>query len=224
MKKIGFVLISMLIVLSTNFSVNALTYGGCEYSEISRLKSLVSNVNLTFDYYIKNNEVYFNITINNIVPEVYFVDSVTGKTYTYASTNNGEIIIRDYKKTSGSYKFYSALSNCYGIKLSNKYYQLPTYNRYYNDPLCQQNRNYSLCQKWAKVNYSYSDFKNSIEEYNRQKNNKDDELINSIVYEKTVLDKIVDFYTKYYYIILISIIVICVVVMTISRRKNRFDI
>lgn len=221
-KNIIYILLLISLLFCLKMEVKSLTYGGCEYSDVSRLKSIVSNINITYDYYILDNNAYFNITLTNITPDIYFVDSQTGITYNYSNTTDGEITINNYKSKTGNYKFYSALNECYGVKLSNKYYKLPTYNVYYTDDLCQKNQNNSLCQKWANVTYSYSEFKNLIEKYN-EKNAEEKEKVN-VIYEKTYLDLIVNFYTKYYYFILIGIIVVCVVIMIINKRKNRFDI
>ena len=40
----------LFIILSLCFisNIGALTYGGCEYSDISRLKSLLTNINLSY--------------------------------------------------------------------------------------------------------------------------------------------------------------------------------
>ena len=221
MKKLINLLFFIYCFLSINMTIEALTYGGCEYSEVARLKSIVSNINISSDYYIKDNRAYFNITINNVVPEIYFIDSTTGEKYTYNNSSDGEIIIYDNFQSSGHYDFYSALDKCYGVKLSNKYYNLPTYNSYYTDPLCKANPNYSLCKKWADVNYSYDEFKMVIQEYNDNKNKKDDNLV---VYEETILDMIVKFYIENYYFILISIIVVCVGGILIYKKINRFDL
>lgn len=222
MKKKVFIITLWLSVFMLNFDVDALTYGGCEYSVISKLKSFVSNVNLSYDYYISNNEAYFNITLSNLVPDIYFVDSTSGKTYNYYDFNDGEITIRDIKSTNGHFKFYSAKSECYGVKLNNKYYNLPTYNTYYTDPLCEENRTYSLCQKWISVNYSYNEFKTLIQKYKEQKNEIDDNVV--VDREETILDKIIKFYVKYYYFILPTIIIIGISTIVLIKRKNRFDL
>ena len=218
--------ILFLIIFMTFFICNckALSYGGCSYSEISKLKSFVSNINISYDYYIFNNKAYFNLTLNNITPGIYFIDSYTGKTYNYNYTNDGEITIYDYDNFKGNFNFYSSLEQCYGVKLGIKYYKFPQYNIYYEDPLCLENRSFSLCQKWQKVTYSYSEFKNKIEEHNKVVENEQIAEEQYVEYQKTILDRFVEFYTKYYYILLGGIIVVCVIIMVISSRKNRFDI
>jgi len=225
MKKcIKFIIILLILFFSFTYKGKSLTYGGCEYNKISRLKLLVTNINLSYDYYIQNNAAYFNVTISNLVPEIYFIDSQTGLTYNYSNAVNGEITINNYQNLSGNYKFYSAVDECYGIKLGNKYYNFPIYNYYYDTDICKENKNFSLCQKWVKVTYSYSELKEIINEYNEKK-----ELIEGndevkTEYKQTYLDFIVKIYIKYYYFILLGIIIICVTIMYISKKKNRFDL
>lgn len=223
MKKIFYFIIIVVFSCLLFSDVKALSYGGCEYSEISKLRNFVSNINITYDYHIEGNTAYFDITINNLVPGIYFVDSVNNKKYTYDDSIDGELIISGNKQTNGNYKFFSAKQECYGTKLGDKYYNLPSYNIYYNEPICKQNPNFSLCQKWMKVNFSYSELNQKLQEYNSSKNDLNNNNI-SIFYKKSMLDKVIEFYIKYYYIIFILIIVICIIAITISRRKNRFDL
>jgi len=224
MKKTIFLITLITVIFSINLNTKALTYGGCEYSEISNLKLYISNINLSYDYYIKDNSAYFDITLSNLVPGLYFEDSITGNIYHYEDTIDGEITLFDYRNTAGNFKFYSALKECYGVKLSNKYYQLPEYNYYYLDPICEQNRNFSLCQKWVKVNYSYSDFIKLIEDFKNKEQIEEENNENLVEYEKNFLDKFVNFYTRNYYILLLGIIIICTIVMLINKRKNKFDL
>ncbi len=223
-KKIYYILLFITLLFITRTNVNAYTYGGCEYSKISRLKSIVSNINLSYDYYIYDNKAYFNVTINNVVPGIYFVDSKTEKKYDYTNSIDGEIVIQGYTGENGTYKFYSDLEECRSVKLGNKYYSFPDYNYYYNTSICLDNPSYSLCKKWIKVTTSYSELEKKINEYKQDQELKEDEKEETIIYNKTIIDYIVEYYVKYYYIILVGIIVVCVTIMIISRRKNRFDI
>ena len=219
-----FYLMFMFVFFIDNLNVHALSYGGCEYSDVSNMKSFVSNINLSYDYNIKDNEAYFNITISNLIPDIYFVDSVSKKEYHYDDSINGEITIYDYKNTSGQYRFYSNRSECRGIKLGNKYYNLPSYNIFYNDPLCQSNRSYSLCQKWVKANYTYGEFKQMLADYNseQQTTNQTNNIV--ISYKNSFLDNLVKFYTEYYHVILSLIIIVCVIIMIINKKRNRFNL
>lgn len=218
------ILFLIVILLFANCKCKALSYGGCSYSEVSKLKSFVSNVNISYEYHIYDNKAYFDLIVNNIVPGVYFVDSYTGKNYNYIDTNDGEIILYNYDNFKGSLDFYSDLGQCYGLKLGTKYYKFPQYNIYYEDSLCLENKGFSLCQKWQTTTYSYSEFKSKIEEYNKNIENEQIEQESQVEYQKSGLDKFVEFYTKYYYILLGTIIVVCVSIMVISSKKNKFDI
>ena len=219
-KKIIFLII---LVFTLKIDVHALTYGGCDYSSVSRLKSLIGNINISYDYKIIDNQAYFDVTLNNIPEDVYFIDNMTNITYTYSNTENGEITISNYTGYSGSYKFYSALADCYGITLGTKYYKFPIYNIYYSDPLCSDIPNYSLCQKWSNVNYSYDQFKNKIYEY-KEKINEYEDTQENVEYNKGLLDNIVEFYVNYYYYFLGTIILICGIIIVIKRRKDRFKL
>lgn len=203
-------------------NIYGLSYGGCEYSVISKLKSLVTNINLSYDYRIENNTAYFDVTLTNMTPDMYFYDMTNRKYYYYSDTNNGEIIIKNYNNKSGTYKFYSAKNECYGLSLGSKYYKLPSYNKYYNDELCANNSNYSLCQKWSEINYSREEFLKLINDY---KNNKEEEEFEgNITYDKEFFDYLAEFYINYYYYLLIAIIVICGGIIIYNKRNNKFKL
>lgn len=223
-KKLKIFLLSSILLFVFCHKVQSLTYGGCEYDKISRLKSFVSNINLSYDYSVENNDVSFSVTVTNLVPEIYFIDSKTGVKYDYWNSIDGELVINDYKNLSGNYSFYSSIPECYGVKLGSKYYNFPNYNYYYETPICQQNRSFSLCQKWVKVTHSYSELEKIINEYNNKKNNVEPEEEENIEYKETYVNVLVKLYVKYYYYILIGIIAVCTTIMFISKKKNSFDI
>ena len=214
--------ILLLLFCFSFIDVFALTYGGCDYSVVSRMKSMVTNINLSYDYKIVDNEALFSVTINNLTDEMYFYDTVTNKYYYYRDSNNGEITINNYKVNSGTYKFYSNLDACHGISLGNKYYTFPKYNKYYVHELCSDISNYSLCQKWSDVNYSEEEFKKMVLEYKNQIEEPDEEAVVNI--EKTITDKIIEIYINYYYYFLGAIILICSVTIIINNRKNKFKL
>ena len=213
-------LILFLIISFSFINSFALTYGGCEYSTVSRMKSIVSNINISYDYKIVDNRAYFNVTLNNLTNDIYFYDTATRKKYYYKDTNNGEITLYNYID-SGSFKFYSNNVSCYNLSLGTKYYKFPSYNVYYSDPLCAEIPSYSLCQKWASVNYSRDEFEHLVMEYKNGKNTEEEVIVE---YEKTLIDKIVELYIKYYYYFLGAIILIFVPIIIVNDRKNRFKL
>ena len=192
--------IFLLILLPIN--VLGLKYGGCDYSVVSRMQSIVTNINVSYDYHITNDVVYFDVTLNNLTPDVYFYDTISKKEYYYKDTNNGEIIIRNYTNygSSGVYKFYSNINDCYKISVGTRYYKIPNYNPYYND-----------------------EFKSKIEKY-KTKEKPEENKIDEVKYEKGIIDYIVSFYIKYYYIILIFIIIVFSAIILIKRKKDKFKL
>lgn len=214
-KKIMFLLISIFISIS---NIYAFTYSGCDYSTVAKIKSLVTNVNISYDYHIEGNYVTFDVTLVNITPGMSFTDTLTRKKYTYADTNNGEITISGYSGESGSYKFYSTISGCEKILYGTKYYSFPIYNEYYTDPLCKEE--YPICKKWVKSKITHQEFTNAIKEYTKPKlEEQKQEQENNV---KGLFDYIIDFYVKYYYIILLLIIITCSSIIYIKRKKDRF--
>ena len=219
------IILLLIIVNVLPISVTSLTYGGCDYSTISRLKSLITNINVSYDYRIENDVAYFDITLNNLTSDMYFYDVENRKNYYYKDTNNGEITIKNYVSNggTGSYKFYSAKNECYGVSLGSKYYKLPSYNIYYKSVLCEGASNYSLCQKWVANNYSQEELEFFVSEYKRQKNNK--ELVEeNVVYKKTIIGKIVEFYIKYYYYLLAAIIVVFGTIIVVKKSKEKIKL
>ena len=224
MKKKKKILMLLINLFFTGYSVKALSYGGCDYSIISDLKSRVNNINISYTYEIIENNAYFNVTLNNIPKDVYFVDTSTGKKYFYDNTLNGEITIDRYSEiTSGQYKFFVYNNVCNDVKLGIKYYNFPIYNKRHSSELCKGIENYYLCKKWSNKYYSDEEFNKKIEEYKNSANNetvKD----NKIKYKKDITTRIVEFYIKYYYISLPALIIFCFVIMYISKKKNSFKL
>ena len=230
-KKIMFFIIMMLFCKS---NVMALTYAGCDYSEISRMKSLVSNINISYDYHINNNVAYFDVTLTNVPQSVYFEDSankienrwnLSGDEeifYTYDSTDNGEITLRNYTK-SGSYSFYMDVEDCYGVSLGTKYYTFPTYNSYYTSDTCKDIPNFSLCQKWANVNYTKEKFEELAFSYKANLVKIEDDF-EEPKYDTNLFDTLVDLYINNYYYFLGAIILICGIIILINRKRNKFKL
>ena len=67
MKKISFLLITLFLCFIPN---NIKAY--CTSSDKAKLKKIVSNVNISYDYEIVNYKAKFKITFNNLTPDIYF--------------------------------------------------------------------------------------------------------------------------------------------------------
>lgn len=223
MKKIKIVLLILTMFLLTKYKVNALNYGGCNYTVVANLKSLINNINISYLYEIRDNDAYFSIVLNNIPQDVYFVDSITQKKYTYNDTDNGEITIGEYNNIkNGQFRFYVNNNICNGIKLGIKYYSFPIYNKRYQSEICKDISNHSLCKRWISREYSDNEFEKEINDY---KNNFEEEKEEkNIVYEEDLLSKIITIYANSYYYFLPAIIIVGLITMHILKRKNRFNL
>lgn len=218
MKKIVLVLF---MALFYNISVYALTYGGCDVSDVARMKQLVTNINISYDYRIVNDKVYYDIIVSNLTNEMYVKDNYTSKEY-YAFTN-GELIIRNISNNSISLRFSSNKKECKGLLLGSKYEQLPIFNKYYDDDICKDMDGLLHCNKWLQKEYTLDEIKAAVKKYNENLENNVEEPTKEII-KKSFFDKLIDFYVKYYLVFLISIIGVCLVVILVHRKKNQFKI
>lgn len=219
MKKILFLILLNVIFMTPK----ALTYGNCSASDVSRMRKIVSNINISYDYVMFEGEPVFSVTINNLTNDIYFYDMSTKQKYYYWQTNAGEITIYNYKISSGTYRFYSNDSRCPNINLGSKYYSFPDYNKYYSDPLCQDASDLNLCQKWVDVNYTRMEFESAVEEYKQSKIQQEEEQLQEDK-EKSFSDYFIELYIKYYYYFYGALIVVCLTIMIITDRKNRFKL
>lgn len=222
MKKNGLMIIILMLVLLP-FNVSAKSKTDCDYGLLSSMKQYASNVNIIYDYYLKDNNAYFNVTINNLTSNMYVVDEVTGSKYYFSDTNNGELIIRDYKDVETlKYKIYSNNSECMDEVLIIQYITLPVYNKYSTDPLCEGISDYQLCHRFLKTNISYEEFKKQVTEYKTGKEKEVVEDKKEVKDEMTFVEKLIDF-AKRFGILFVILIVGLIVYIVKQRKKNRFD-
>lgn len=216
MKKIW--LFILMLVLPICVSARAKT--GCDYTLLSKLKKYASNVNIIYDYKIVNNDAYFNITINNLVHDIYILDETSGKRY---SSDNGEIVIPDIHGVKKiTFKIFSNVSSCSDELLLTQYVTLPVYNKFSTDPLCDGLDNYNLCYTFIDTDLSYEDFKEKVEAY---RNRKPDEIEEEVKKEhvKSDWEKFLDFMVKYGIFIAAAIAILITIISVYRSRKNQFD-
>jgi len=159
--------ICLLFLLAFLIPITSVNAYYCKFSEISRYKSLASNINTTYDYVEKNGSLTFSITLVNLNKELYIVDMTTEKVYNY---NGNELTISGYKPGSTvKYAVYATNENCSDTLLYTVRVVLPYYNQYYSDPICEGVSDYIYCQKWYDNKLDYDtfisrvkDIKNSI--------------------------------------------------------------
>ena len=195
----------------------------CEHIEKSRLQSLANNIGFTYTYKETdagiNSNVDFSITITNIQPELYVVDQTNIKVY--YSNQEHEVTIGGYKPgTTNQFIIYGNVGKCKGVELMNNYVTLPSYNRYYKDPVCEGVKGYELCNRWARLSLTYDQFIKKVEEYKGQ-NEKENPPVKV---ETDLLEKIIEFLSKYSFYLFGGIIIIGSVLIFYLRRKDDFDL
>ena len=217
MKKICLFVLMLILPIS----VFARAKTSCDYSLMSKLKKYASNVNIIYDYRIENNEAYYNITISNLVPDIYVVDETFNNTYRY--TNGGEVVIPNIKNTKKiKYKILSANAGCPDEVLLTQYIKLPVYNKYSTDPLCDGLENYKLCYTFLDTDITYDEFKKKIEAY-KNKKPVEEEVITKKKNIKSDWDKFLDFMLQYGIYIAAAIAIIITIISVRRSRKNKFD-
>lgn len=216
-KKIFFTLFILLFCSK----VSALTYAGCDINDVVRMKQIVTNVNVSYNYHIAGDNAYFDVIISNLTNDIYVTDNYFNGTY--SNFINGELVIYNVETDSLSLKFNSNKEECSGLLLGIKYQQFPIFNKYYYDDICENMEGFSYCNKWLKKKYTYDEIKAAIKKYNDSLINEKEEPT-KVIYNKSIFDILIDFYVDYYYFVLPGIILICVIAIVISKRKNQFGI
>lgn len=196
------------------FTVPSQILADCSNSEISRLKTIASNVNVSYEPIETDSGVTYNIIFLNMTNELVIRDTQARTSYSYTGS---EMILTGYKPNT-NYKFKILPSNGCDVSLAVKYANLPAFNIYYKDPLCDGISEYTLCQKWNNSNVSYESFVREVTKY------KESLLINNPIeaeeHPLTFFEKLLEFYIKYYYIIYLSIIVILVPIIIVLKRRD----
>lgn len=219
MKRKLFFIFIMLFLCKINAS--AVTYAGCDTSIVARMKQLVTNVNISYNYRIVNDEVVYDLVVSNLTNNMYVSDNYFGRDY--YGFQNGELVIYGIKSDSITLRFYSNIAECRGLLLGTKYEQFPIFNKYWDDDICSDMQGIYYCSKWTTKSYTKEEIEKAIKDY---KNSIKEEPVEptKVIYKKSFMDKLIEFYVKYYYIALLGVIGICVTIIVINKRKNQFKI
>ena len=217
MKKVLPFVIMMLFLLFPT-TIDAAWY--CEYADLAKMKNLASNINISYDYKIENNDASFTITLSNVYRDLYIYD-VTNNKYYYpdADQDMTEFVISGYDDGK-SYRFsvYTTLAKCEDKLVYTFYATTPKYNQYYNDPLCDGHANYNLCQRWANLsNMTYAQFQQNMQEY--LESLKSDDLLEEDEDSKEI-PWLLEFYLNYYMYILPSLIGILLITIYVISKKD----
>ncbi len=217
--------IKKILIFSLLMFIPNMVKADCDYNEKSRLQSLASNLNFSYDYKEiadgKFNKVSFDIIINNLQPELYIDDVTNGVTHYY--NNKNEITINNYSAGSTiEFEIRARLGNCKNQYLITHYVTLPPYNKYYKDLICNGVTSYKLCDRWSKITLSYDDFVERVTEYKKElRQTHEDPIIED---ENEFIEKIISFLSKYSIYLFGGIIIVCSSLIFYLSRKDDFDL
>lgn len=212
MKKILKYLLILLVFLIPN-TIKA----SCSSSEKARLKRIISNINISYDYEIINNDAVFSIKFSNLNPEIYFVDQFNNY-YTQYNQNNEIILYNFADGKSYTFTFYGT-NTCAGEKISNLYATTPTYNPYYKLSVCDNAKEFELCQRWVSHSLSRGEFINKVNEYKNKNEIIDNTEVNKQI---SIIDFAMSFIRMYGLYIAGAIIIIIIVIKFIRYKKDTF--
>lgn len=214
MKKFKRILILLILCL-----LPIKVHASCTSEERARLKKMVSNINVSYDYQMIGGNPIFSIRFSNLNPELYFMDPFENYYQVYDLENN-EIVLNNYADgKSYTFNFYGGINACGGINVGRLYVTTPTYNPYYQLTVCDDAREYDLCQKWVSHSLSKNEFVDKVNEYKEKKGIID----NSEVKKKiSFIDLAFSFLRMYGLYIVIGIVIIIIVIKVIRYKKDTF--
>lgn len=202
----------ILLTLIIPISVKA----NCSNQELTRYKSLASNINNYYDYDETSNK--FNITAYNLSNELRIINKSDESSY---ETNDqfGEINIGNLNPgNTVTLGVYPKNDNCKDYRVYTIYVNLPYYNQYYNDEVCINNNN-QLCSKWVNTSkFSHEEFINRVKQ---EKSGQQEEIKEPE--EEMKKYGFFDFIADFYIPILLVIIVGGSVAIYFLDKKRKFD-
>lgn len=213
----------ILFVISFLFSINNLSANTCDYVEMARLKSVASNLDITYTYTYNADldDVKFKINIENIKENIIIKDVAKGTMYTFNGNTNLELSGYDDNK---KYQFdiYTDTTECSNKTLLTRYIYLPKYNQYYNDDVCGSVSDYYMCQMWYQHELSKEEFYSKLNEYKKTLNIDNEEVPKETDVVSSIIDLIID---NYYFFVGFGVILILVrLIYVIKENKDTFDL
>ena len=180
----------------------------CDWSEKSFEKNLAANIGWSYEYYTKNNKMYFDITATNIYEDLYIVNDDTKEKY-----SGSEVVVRNVSDNQKLH--FLVYSKICEEQVADKYITLPVYNPYHDTEYCKGISEFSLCSKWIPVSSSMTEkmVKQQTDEY-REKLAKP-VVIERIKYETDI--------TCFYVFIALIIIALTLLLVFIIRGKREKD-
>ncbi len=213
MKQFKYILILILLCLFPNS-----VYASCSSTDKARLKKIISNINVSYDYQMVQDNAVFSIKFSNLNPELYFRDPFGNIYRTYDLVNN-EIVLNNYSDgQSYTFNFYGT-NSCINQNVGSLYATTPTYNPFYKLSVCDNAKEFELCQKWVSHSLSRNEFIKKVNDYKEKNGIIDDSKINK---EISVIDLAMSFISMYGLYIAIGIAIIIIIIKIVHYKKDTF--
>ena len=194
---------------------NSNVYAICNTSDISRLKGMAKNVEITYEHNVYGDigsddpdamlVSVFDFTVSGLTDEMYIMDDNQNRYY-YEEVVDG---VLNFISFSGERKIYIYSKNCDNKVLDTRTFKLPVFNFNSMSDECKKEefKDLDICAEFIDKDevIQGDEFKEKIEEEQ----------------EKGFFDKVLDFVKDNALIILLSFIVLIVVVVVITYRHHK---
>ena len=208
---------SLLLIIGAFILFNPMNVKACSYNELSELKTLASNINISYEEYKKDNNYAFRVFINNLSSRFYLIDTHTG--WRFNGTSEGELVL-DYFNLGSTTKLDIYSDSCPGTLIYSNYVIIPSLNKFYGNSLCEGIEDYKLCQKWITNTMTYKEFYDDVTKYKESLIIKEE-----IKKEKNInyLEVFINFIYEYGIIMGLSLLIIFLIVVIIRYiKRDRF--
>lgn len=192
----------------------------CSTRAYSDLRTKAYNVSFSYELKFSDDKTpYFELTYTGLKEGVEL--RVGENSYTYSENGASSKISTSFPNTGGTYEFdmYGEYGYaCVGELLYTKKIKLPKYNKYSEYDDCIDYEEFSLCNKWYDGEIANDDyFYQKLEEYKNSL--KKEEKPVEIEEEKTLIQKIIDFYVdNIVFTLPITVILVLLIIVLIIRK------
>ena len=214
MKNLKYTFIVLIIFLINIVGVRA-DDGYCSRSDLKRIQEIADNITIEYELSTDENATgLFNLKITGLNNELSIKETTTGMTYTSASNVDGVITINNISGSDFVFKIYYTV--CDSKLIRTEKLSLPKYNRFSATSYCEDIPADIIkeCDPWYQGEIDKDEVIAKIEAYRKSLESQDKE-------SNSFLNKVFDFFTKYYLYIIGIIVIIIIVSVVLSYRKKR---
>ena len=212
MRKLWGFIIFIALIFMFPMKINA----SCNNETKARLRKIVSNVNISYEYQMIRNTAVFSLKFNNVFSDIYFKDQYGNN---YYGDIDGETTLYNYPSgKSFTFTFYGT-NDCKLEEVGKLYATTPAYNPYYQLSVCNDVPEFDLCQKWSSHSLNREQFIKEVNEYKNKQNIIDDSPIDKNI---SVIDFLFNFFKLYGIYVLIGIVIVIIVIKYINYKRDTF--